>query len=72
MCRLRRKYVHTARKGLIALICKELLPVNKRKVNNQGEKVETKGMSRGCQSKELMLELWASKDPESGKTVITC
>lgn len=32
-CRIMRKYWHIAGKGLIALIYKELSPINKRKIN---------------------------------------
>lgn len=39
MYRLRGKYLHRAGKRLIASIYKELLPIKKTKINNQGQKI---------------------------------
>lgn len=38
MYRLGGKYLHIAGKGLITLIYKELLPINRAKINNQEER----------------------------------
>ena len=45
-CRIMRKYWHIAGKGSIALIYKELSPINKRKRNICFFKKQTKDVSR--------------------------